>query len=83
VAKPRGRDLVGSYSAIGGGDAPLGPDQLPFEKALERRIERALFDLEQVFGSLLDVLDEGIAVRRLTAKGLEDHHFECAGKQIA
>jgi hypothetical protein len=27
---------------------------------------------------LLYVLDQGIAVSRLAAKRLEDHHFECA-----
>jgi hypothetical protein len=36
--------------------------------------------LQQVFRSLLDVLDQRIPVRWLAAKRLEDHHFECARK---
>ena len=81
--RPAGGDLVGADAAIGGGEAPLGFDQLCFEQALERRIEGALFDLEQVFGALLDVLDEGVTVGGLAAEGLEDHHFECAGEEVA
>jgi hypothetical protein len=56
---------------------------LCLQEALKRRIERAFFHLEEVVGSLLDVLHEGVAVSGLAAKRLEDHHLECARKQIA
>ena len=78
--RPAGGDLVGSDAAIGGRDTPLGLHQLCLEQPLQRRIKRALFHLQQVVGSLLDVLHQRISVRRLAAKRLEDHHFECAGK---
>jgi hypothetical protein len=32
---------------------------------------------------LLDVLDQRVSVRRLSAERFEDHHLEGAGKQIA
>ena len=83
MAQASGGDLVGPHAAIGGRDAPLGLHQLCLEQPLQRRIERALFHLQQVVGSLLDVLHQRIAMRRLAAKRLEDHHLECAGKQIA
>jgi hypothetical protein len=31
----------------------------------------------------LDVLDQGVSMRGLAAKRLEDHHFECAGEEVA
>jgi len=50
---------------------------------LQRRIERTLFYLEQIVGTLLDVLNQRISVSWPTAKRLEDHHFESAGEKIA
>ena len=73
-------DLVGSDATIGRGDSPLGLHQLGLEQPLESRIERTLFDLQKVVGSLLDVLNQRIAVGRLAAKLLENHHFESAGE---
>jgi hypothetical protein len=83
MVKTGSGDLVGSNAAISGGDTPLGLDQLGFEQPLKRGIERTLFHLQQVVGSLLDVLDQSVSVGRLPAKGLEDHHFEGAGEEIA
>src|SRR5580698_10093786 len=83
VAQAGGGDLIGADAAVGGGEAPLGLDQLGLEQPLESWVERALLDLEQVVGALLDVLDERIAVGRLAAKRFEDHHFERAGEEIA
>jgi hypothetical protein len=39
--------------------------------------------MEQVIGSLLDVLNERISVRGLAAERLEDHHLERAGKKVS
>jgi hypothetical protein len=83
MTEARGGDLVCSYAAIGGGDAPLGFDEFCFEEALERGVEGAFFDLEEVLRALVDVLDEGVSVGRLAAEGLEDHHLEGAGEEIA
>jgi len=38
--------------------------------------------LKQVVGALLDVLDERISMRWLTAERLEDHHLQNTGKEI-
>jgi hypothetical protein len=75
--------LVSSDAAVGGGDTPLGLYQLCLEQALQRRIERAFFHLEQVVRSLLDVLNQRVAMCGLAAKRLKDHHFECAGEEIS
>jgi hypothetical protein len=75
--------VIGTDSAVGGGDTPLRLHELRFEQALERRIERSFFHLEQVVRSLLDVLDERVPMGGLAAKRLEDHHFECTGEEIA
>jgi hypothetical protein len=39
--------------------------------------------LQQVLRSLLDVLNQSVAMCRLPAQRLEDHHLECARKKIA
>ena len=64
MAQTGGGDLIGADPAVGGGDTPIRLHELPLEQALERRIERSFFDLEQVVRSLLDVLDESFQVRR-------------------
>jgi hypothetical protein len=50
---------------------------------LQSGIERAFLYLEQVVGSLLNVLDKRISMRRLATEGLEDHHFECTWEKIS
>src|ERR1700677_1640499 len=83
MAQTGGGDLIGADPAVGGRDTPLRLHELRFEQALERRIERSFFHLEQVVRSLLDVLDERVPMGGLASKRLEDHHFECAGEEIA
>jgi hypothetical protein len=83
MAQTGGSDLIGAHPAVGGGDTPLRLHELRFEQALERRIERSFFHLEQVVRSLLDMLDERVAMGGLASKLLENHHFECAGEEIA
>src|ERR1700722_7993996 len=83
MAQTGGGDVIGTDSADGGGDTPLRFHELRFEQALERRIERSFFHLEQVIRSLLDVLDERVPMGGLASKGLQDHHFECTGEEIA
>jgi hypothetical protein len=78
-----GGKFVDADAAVRGGDAPFGFDQFFFEEALESGIERALFDLEKVVGDALDVLDEGVAVQRLSLQSAENHHFERTRKEVA
>ena len=75
--------LVDPYAAVGGRDAPLGFDQFFLEKALERRIKRAFFDLKQIVRSSLDVLRERIAVEGLALESAQNHHLQCAGKEVS
>ena len=78
-----GRQGVNPNAAVGGGDGPLGFDQVFLEKALEGGVERAFFDLQQIVGGALDVLDEGVAVEWLAFEGAENHHFEGTGEEVA
>src|SRR5487761_19257 len=78
-----GRQSVNADAAIGGRDAPFGFDAAFLEKTLESGIERAFFDLKQVVGRALDVLDEGVTVERLAFERAENHHLECAREKVA
>jgi len=78
-----GRQGVNPNAAVGGRNGPLGFDQVFFEKALESGVKGAFFDLQQVVGGALDVLDEGVAVEGLAFEGTENHHLEGAGEEVA
>lgn len=78
-----GRQGVNANTAVGGGNGPFDFNQIFLEKALESGVEGAFFDLQQVVGGALDVLDEGVTVERLALEGAENHHFEGAGEQVA
>lgn len=78
-----GGEFVGADAAVGGGDAPLGFYEFGFQKALQGRVERTFFDLEQIVGGAFDVLRQSIAVERLNLESTENHHFESAGEEIA
>jgi len=39
--------------------------------------------VQQVLRQPLNVLHQGVAVQRLPRQGLQDHHLERAGKEIA
>src|ERR1700730_15735308 len=78
-----GCNPVCAYSAIGGRNLPFRLDLALFQEALQRRIERAFFDLKQFVGSLLDVLYERVAMHGLTQEGLKHHHLQCSSKQVS
>jgi hypothetical protein len=78
-----GCDPVGAYSAIGKGNLPLSLHLALFQKALQRRIERAFFDLKKFVGSLLDVLHKRVAMHGMTLERLKHHHLECSSKQVS
>ena len=75
--------LVDANAAVRGRSAPFRLHEPFLQQTLEGRIERAFFDLEQVVGCALDVLDEGIAVERLALERSENHHLEGSGEKVA
>src|ERR1700677_2029113 len=78
-----GCDPVGAYSAIGKGNLPLRLNLALFQEALQRRIERAFFDLKKLVGPLLDVLHKRVAMHGMTLERLKHHHLQCSSKQIS
>src|SRR5687768_14499768 len=58
------RDLVRASAAVVLGDRPLRLDPARFFHAVERRIERSLFDAQLVAGDLLDAHGDGVTVQR-------------------
>src|SRR5579871_6330735 len=70
------------WPALGRGSS-FDFEQAPLQHPLKRRIERALFHLEQVVGNLLDVLNQRIAMHGLQLQGLEDHDLQCSGEEVA
>jgi hypothetical protein len=73
-----GCQFVNADAAVCRGDAPFGFEQVFLEEALESGIERAFFNLQEIVGGTLDVLDEGVTVKRLALESAENHHFEGA-----
>ena len=67
--------------------AELGHLPLSFEPALmlepvQGRVERALVDLQHVFGNLLDALRDRPAVQGVLLQRAQDEQVERAGQQI-
>src|SRR5262249_49793208 len=62
--------------AAGLAGAPLGAYPALLFEAVERRIEGALRDLQDVIADLLDALCDGPAVFRFEGDGLEDEEIE-------
>ena len=79
----RGGQLVDPNATVCRRDAPFSFDKLFFEKALERWIQGAFFDLKQILRTSLDVLYEGIAVHRLSFQHTENHHFQGTRKKVS
>jgi hypothetical protein len=76
-------DPVGADLAIAGRGFPVGFDEILPQHALEGGVERAFLNLQQIIGTLLDVLDKRVTVHRLPLQGLEDHHLQRPSKKIA
>src|SRR5580765_5531462 len=65
------------------GELPLGSNQaLPLE-TVERRIERALPELQNALGPLLDPLGDAPSVHRLELQGLQHEHVEGALEEVS
>ena len=78
-----GGEFVDADAAVCRRDAPLRFHKLLFEETLQRGIQGAFFDLKEILRSSFDELHEGVTVQGLTLQHAENHHFECAGKEIA
>ena len=61
---------------------PFGFDPAPMLEAMQGRVERALVDLEHVFGDLLDALGDRPPVLRILLERAQDQQVERAGKQV-
>ena len=76
-------ELVRAHAPIGGGDTPLRFDPAGFQHPLQGGIERAFLDVKQIIRGLLDVLGQGVTMQRLALEGLQNHHLQGAGKEVA
>jgi hypothetical protein len=72
------RQRVIAGAPVGRGHAPLGSDESSGFQATERWIERAVFDLEKLIGSLLDVLGDLVTICGTLSKRLHNHHAQSA-----
>src|SRR6185312_11724602 len=75
------RDGVDLRAAASGRRFPPGADQSALFEAVERRIERAGVDVQDLMGRRLDTLGEVVAVRRFAGEQLEHDDVECALEQ--
>lgn len=75
--------MIYARGAALGRDARFRFEQASFQQALQCRIKRAFFDLEEIIRNLFDVFRERIAMHRFKAEGMKNHQFERAGKEIA
>src|SRR5215471_2550337 len=64
------------------GSTPLALYPTPFLDSIERRIQCAFFNLEHIFGQLLDALPYAVAMHRPERQRLQDQHIECPLRQL-
>src|SRR5262245_48333541 len=79
---PRAGQFVILGATIVFRSAPLGLDPALLLHSVERRVERAFFDLQYVFGRLLNPLRDFVTVERAARERLENQHRQCALKQV-
>src|SRR5262245_15262793 len=76
------RQLVVLGAAVVVGGAPLRLDPAAALEAMERRVQRALLDVEGRAGDLVEAFRDSPAVLRLEGHGLQDEEVECALRKI-
>jgi hypothetical protein len=47
-------------------------------QAIESGVQRALLNLEEIFGDLLDAQEDAVAMQRAKRDGFEDEHVQSA-----
>ncbi len=62
--------------------APFARDPTLVFEAIQRRVERALLNLQTIFGNLLDAQQNAIAVQRTERNGLENEHVQRALQKV-
>src|SRR5690348_17526917 len=62
--------------------APFGLEPAFDQHAVQRGIERAVFDFEAVARSAFDVFGDGVAVERPASEGFQYEQEERAGKEL-
>ena len=70
------------WSTLGRGPS-LSFQPALLQHSLQRRLERALFHLEEIVGDLFDVLHQRIAMHGLQPQRLENHDLQCAREKVA
>src|SRR5580698_8237935 len=76
------REPVILRAAVIFGGAFVGHDPAALDEAMEGRVERALFDLQDGVGSDFDGACDGVAVRRADAQGAKNQKVQCALQQL-
>ncbi len=66
----------------GVGNLPFGRQQLPVLEPVQRRIERALLDLDDLAGDLLQPLRDCVTVQRPERHDFENQQIERALRQV-
>src|SRR5436190_9756680 len=79
---PRGRDLVELGLAAQLRHAPVSLQPAALLHAIERRVQRAVLDLQHVRGALFQPARNGVAVARCRGDSLEDQRFERAVEEF-
>src|SRR5579871_1780338 len=83
LLSPRRGELVISGAPVAGGRAPCCRHPALDEHSLQCRIERSFFNLQNLFGDLLNGIGNLVSVHLSGAgQGLQDHLIECAGGNL-
>ncbi len=78
----RGSQAIVASAAIVFRHAPLGADPAVLFHAMEGGVEGTFLDAEDVFGNLLDVKSDAVAVHGRASEGLEDQEGERALEKV-
>ena len=81
-AFPAGGQPVVLRALVGFADAPLGFQPAALLEPMQRRIERAGLDLQQIVGLRANGLADAVAVLRAPLEGPEDEHVERALEEL-
>src|ERR1700686_1163113 len=81
-ALPGGGQTIVSSFAVVLRRAPFACDPTLMLQTIERRVERALLNLEALLGHLLDAQQDAIAMQRAEGNGFEDQHIESALQKV-